>query len=94
MRAFIPNRGPFKNLGLCYLGILGILSQLGCSPDPVQKTNNLSELKQPDPPAEKQPEASGATRKDDARTLLAECLNTYRNLERYQDSAQLVIQGS
>jgi hypothetical protein len=94
MRAFIPNGDPFKNLGLCCLGILSILSQLGCSPDPVQKTNNLSEVKQPDPPAEKQPEASPATRKDDARTLLAECLNTYRNLERYQDSGQLVIQGS
>jgi hypothetical protein len=35
-----------------------------------------------------------ALRTDSLRALLADCLNTYRKLERYQDNGQLVIQGS
>ncbi|MCE2810981.1 MAG: hypothetical protein LW850_11310 [Planctomycetaceae bacterium] len=91
MRALFHSRNRFARPILCLLGILGLV---GCRPEPAATTSDLSGAKKSDTPAEKQSEVAAATGNQDARTLLAECLKTYRNLERYQDSAQLVIQGT
>ena len=97
MRAFFPFGGRSRRLILCYFGIVASLGLVGCRPQPVAKTSDVSGAEQPPAPTEKQPEvapASDNSDNKDARSLLAECLKTYRNLDRYEDRGQLVIQGA
>lgn len=99
MWAFPAIRGPFCGRLFCYLGLLGILCLAGCTPEQTSKTEKASGLKasglkEEDPHIQKQPQVVPSVQSDDARALLAECLKTYRMLDRYEDRGQLVIQGS